>query len=190
MTGCLIALFLLLIAPVQVGAALRWEGGFPRLLVGVMIWGLRVQTAISFSRDPAGHLLLNADFAGKPRPLPLHRSKGGHGLQALGLLLRSNERDRLLKDGIQIKTLDIFLQVGGPNAAFTALLTGALRALNPLLPRARIVCRPAFQGTTRLLARCIAQTRLGMLWIAWPRWRLRQKSRKKEETAWSIPSET
>ena len=77
--------------------------------------------------------------------------------------------------------LDVFLQIGGQNAAFIALAAGFLQALNPLLPQANVVCRPSFGGETKAYLRCIAEARLGILLAAWLRWRKERRAGQKEE---------
>ena len=190
MRWILLGLFLILITPVQVGAALRWTGHIPCLTVGVMIWGVRAQMEIHARRDTAGTLLLTATM-GK-RSLTLHPGgkNAGNGLKALGLMLKSNGDKAMLKKAVQVRALDAYLQIGGENAAFIAILTGFLQALNPLLPQANIVCRPSFHGSTKAYIRCIAEARLGILLAAWLRWRRTRRAGRKEEQAWSIPSGT
>ena len=48
MRWILLGLFLLLIAPIQVGAALRWSGNMPSLTVGVLIWGVVLSAAVGY----------------------------------------------------------------------------------------------------------------------------------------------
>ncbi|MBQ7655337.1 MAG: hypothetical protein IJS41_02400 [Clostridia bacterium] len=188
MRWILLGLFLLLIAPVRIGAALRWEHNKPALTVGVMVWGVRFQTVIEARRDTAGTLLLNAAVGGKTLTLRPGGENAGKGIKALGLLLKSNSDRAAFRKLIQLQALDAYLQIGGQNAAFIALITGFLQALNPLLPRARIICRPSFNGDTKAYIRCIAGARLGILLAAWLRLR-RRRAGQKEEEAWSIPSE-
>ncbi len=189
MRWILLGLFLLLISPIRIGAALRWTGGAPLLNVGVMIWGVRAQTSIRAERDTTGALLLTAAVGKRTFPLHPDRKNAGNGLKALALLLKSNTDRAAMRRLVQVRALDVFLQIGGENAAFIALAAGFLQALNPLLPQANIVCRPSFHGDTKALVRCIAEARLGILCVAWLRWR-RQRAGQKEEAAWSIPSET
>lgn len=189
MRWILLGLFLLFIAPIRIGAALRWTGGAPSLSVGVMIWGIRAQTSIRAERDTAGKLLLTAAVGNRKLPLHPDRNNAGSGLKALALLLKSNTDRAAMRRLVQVRRLDVFLQIGGENAAFIALATGFLQALNPLLPQADIRCRPSFHGQTKVYARCIAEARLGILCVAWLRWR-RRRAGQKEAAAWSIPSET
>ncbi|MBR3018073.1 MAG: DUF2953 domain-containing protein [Clostridia bacterium] len=190
MRWILLGIFLLLIAPVRIGVLLRWEHGKLTLTVGTMVWGVRVQTMIKASRDEAGALLLTASLGQRILILRPGGQNAGKGIKALGLMLKSNTDRAALRKMIQLQTLDIFVQIGGQNAAFTAMTTGFLQALNPMLPFAHIACRPSFNGETKALIRCIAGARLGILCLAWLRWRKRQRDSRKEETAWSIPSET
>ena len=190
MRWILLGLFLLLIAPVQVGAALRWTGHMPCLTVGVMVWGVRAQTEIRARRDTAGTLLLTATMGKRNLTLRPGGKNAGNGLKALGLLLKSNGDSAMLKKAVRVRALDAYLQIGGENAAFIAILTGFLQALNPLLPQANIVCRPSFHGDTKAYIRCIAEARLGILLAAWLRWRRTRRASQKEEQAWTIPSGT
>ena len=190
MRWILLGIFLLAIAPIRAGAVLRLERKQPSLTLGVMIWGIRFQTLIEARRDAAGALLLTANLGKRALPLRPASGNAGKEIKALGLLLKSNADRAALRKMIQVQALDVYVQIGGQNAAFTALAAGILRALNPLLPTARIACRPSFHGETKALVRCIAGARLGILCLAWLRWRGRQRDSRKEETAWSIPSET
>ncbi|MBR5110277.1 MAG: hypothetical protein IK099_08780 [Clostridia bacterium] len=185
-----LGIFMLLIAPVQAGAVLRWEQGKLTLAAGIMVWGVRFQTLIEARRDTAGMLLMTATVGKKTLPLRPSGKNAGKGIKALRLMLRSNADRAALGKMIRVQAFDLFAQIGGRNAAFIALATGFLQALPPLLPFARIHCRPSFNGETKAFLRCIAGTRLGILWIAWLRWRRHQRAAQKEETAWSIPSET
>ena len=190
MRWILLGLFLLFIAPIRIGAALRWTGGAPLLNVGVMIWGIRAQTSIRAERDTTGALLLTAAVGNRKLPLRPDRKNAGNGLKALALLVKSNTKRAALKKLVRVRTLDVFLQIGGENAAFIALATGFLQALSPLAPKAKIVCRPSFHDNTKAYLRCIAEARLGILLAAWLRWRRTQQASQKEEQAWTIPSGT
>ncbi|MBR3107084.1 MAG: hypothetical protein IKH30_07870 [Clostridia bacterium] len=188
MRWILLGLFLLLIAPVRIGAALRWEHGKSALTVGVMVWGIRFQTMIEARRDETGALLLNAAVGGKTLTLRPDGRNAANGIKALGLLLKFNANRAKMRKMIQVQAFDIFLQIGGQDAAFIALTSGFLQALNPLLPFVHIDCCPSFNGETKALVRCIAGTRLGILLLAWLRLSRRRAGRK-EDKAWSIPSE-
>ncbi len=102
-------------------------------------------------------------------------------MKALALLLRSNADRAMLRNAVRVSALDVFLQIGGQNAAFIALAAGFLQALNPLLPQANVVCRPSFGGETKAYLRCIAEARLGILLAAWLRWRKERRAGQKEE---------
>ena len=190
MRWILMGLFLVLITPVRVGAVLRWAGHLPSLTIGLMIWGIQAQTEIRARRDEAGALLLTAALGRRNMTLHPGGKNAGKGLKILGLLLKSNGDRAVFKKAVQVRALDAYLQIGGENAAFIAILTGFLQALNPLLPQANIVCRPSFHGSTKAYIRCIAEARLGILLAAWLRWRRTRRAGRKEEQAWSIPSGT
>ena len=72
--------------------------------------------------------------------------------------------------------------VGG-DAARAALITGYLRALDALLPRAQISCVPAFGEKGTLRAGCILDARLGILLAAALAGRFSRKARRKKEAA-------
>ena len=181
MRWMLLGLFLLLITPIRIGALARWAGHAPKLTVGVMVWGVRAQTELRFRRDEAGALRLTAGIGKRTVPLRLPGENAGNGLKALALLLRSNADRARLRKAVRVRALDVFLQIGGENAAFIALAAGFLQALNPLLPQAHIVCRPSFGGETKAYLRCIAEARLGILLAAWLRWRKERRAGQKEE---------
>ncbi len=189
MRWILLGLFLLLIAPIQVGAVFHWAGKKPSLTVGVMIWGVRAQTELHARRDETGALLISAAVGRRNLTLRPGRQNAENGFKALGLLLKSNSGHAALRNAVQVRSFDAYLQIGGENAAFIALAAGFLQALNPLLPKVHIAAHPSFHGDTKALIRCIAGARLGILLLAWLRWRKKQRDGQKEETAWIIPSE-
>ena len=127
-------------------------------------------------RFRAGALLLTASVGKRSLTLRPVRRSAGNGLKTLALLVKSNTKRAALKKLVRIRTLDVFLQIGGENAAFIALATGFLQTLSPLAPKAKIVCRPSFHGDTKAYLRCIAEARLGILLAAWLRWRRTQQA--------------
>lgn len=190
MIWLLIALYIILIAPVRAGVEARWAKGLPSLQAGVAVWGVRVRGSLHARRDKAGRLLLTGVLGKRPLPLRLGRGRSGTALKTLGLLLKSNQGRAALKGLVSVDRLDVFFQIGGSDAASAALLTGLLSALRPLLPSGNFRCRPSFGGETRAYVLCIAHARLGTLLAAWLRWRMRKGADRKEEKAWTIQSET
>ena len=162
-----LVLFLLLIAPVRAGARLIWDEMGPRGAVGLMVWGLREQVDFSTGRSASGALRLAASFRGKSLRLPESRGNGKKMLQALGLLLKSNGKNAALGRLVRVDTLNVALRLGGGDAAALALSAGALRAVGNALPFLRFQCVPTLDGKTALRAVCIAETRLGILLVAW-----------------------
>ena len=90
---------------------------------------------------------------------------------------------RLLNRGISVKRLDVDIRLGGWDAAHLAVLTGLIRGVGGLWPRARLRCRPAWGQPTALRGTCILETRLGILWTAALAGLIAQRrGRKREET--------
>ena len=181
------AMFLLLITPVRLGAALRWEKGLPRAAVGVMVWGVSGQVFLRSGRDEKGKLRLTASVFGKETPVTPGKAKAGQGLRALWLSLRSNGRLSLLRYTVKIRVFDVSVRLGIEDAARAALAVGLIRALASAVPRLRLRCVPALGGQTAASLRCIADARLGILLAAALLWRARRRGRK-EEKPWIIPS--
>lgn len=162
-----LAFFLLLIAPVRAGAVLRLDGGGSRGAVGMMLWGIRGQIHLSLGRSAEGALRLTATFRNRQFPLPRRKKKAGAGFKLLGLMLKNNGKNRFLRRGIRVNALDIRVRLGGEDAAALALGAGLLRSLNGLSPVLRLRCDPALAAHTEITLRCIAESRLGILLIAW-----------------------
>ncbi len=186
-----IFLFLMLIAPVRVGARLRWEGELPRLAVGAMVWGARLQIDLKPVRSEGGRLRLAAQAGGKRIALPKRKKKAAQGLKALWLLLRANGAGARLRRMVKVRALEGTLRLGGQDAAALALTAGFLRSAAAALPFAHVRVDPALGGRSAVYARCIAETRLGILMAAGLLWYAqRRKAGRKEEKAWIIPSGT
>lgn len=82
-------------------------------------------------------------------------------------LLRTARTRRLLRRYIHLRRLDVLIRLGLHDAAKTALLTGLVSQLAPLLPApADVRITPDFSLRTRLGARCILSFRLGTIAIA------------------------
>ena len=171
MAWWLTAVFLLLIAPVRAGVRVQWDENGPRGAVGLMVWGMREQADFSLKRGTAGQLRLNAVFHGKSLPLPQRKNRVSFGMKLLGLLLKSNGKKAAMGQLIRVNTLNVALHLGGGDAAALALGTGALRAIGSAVPRLRFRCVPALGGKTALRAVCIAESRLGILLVAWLLWK-------------------
>ena len=164
-------LFLLLIAPVRAGVRLIWDEKGPRGAAGLMVWGLREQVDFSLERNAADNLRLTAAFHGKNLALPQRKNRAGLGIKLLGLLLKSNGKDAALGRLVRVNTLNVALRLGGGDAAALALGAGALRAVGRALPFPRFRCVPVLGGKTALHAVCIAESRLGILLVAWLIWK-------------------
>ena len=166
-----LALFILLISPVRAGVRIAWNENGLRGAVGLMIWGLRDQVDFSTGRSASGTLRLRLSFRGKSLPLPKSKGNGKKMLQLLGLMLKSNGNGADLKKLVRVNTLNVVLRLGGGDAAALALGAGALRALGGALPGLRFRCVPVLDGQTALRAVCIAESRLGILVMAWLIWK-------------------
>ena len=182
----LLLVYLALITPVKLGAGVSVGSGPPEGLVGVMIWGWKRVAHIRVRRQD-GIPRLCAEVRG--HTVALRRSRKGWSGQAARTLLRGLTDGKRGGRGLRLVTLDGFIQIGGMDAAVTALLTGGLRAALALIPSARVRCEPAFGGQTVLRLRCIAQARLGRIVAAGLMTALgTRRQGRKEEAPWIIPS--
>ena len=162
-----LAFFLLLIAPVRAGVNVRLDSGGLRGAVGVMLWGVRGQVHWNLVRSAEGAVRLTAAFRNRQLPLPRRKKKAGAGMKLLGLMLKNNGKNHILRKVIRVNAFDIQARLGGDDAAALALGAGLLRSLNGLLPVLRLRCVPVLGGRTEIALRCIAEARLGILLIAW-----------------------
>lgn len=159
MAVLLIALYLVWITPLRLSSGLRLIAPGRRVRLRLQVWGVGVPLRLPAHRKKKRRL---------PGPSALRQA-----LPALKLLLR----------GLHVRRLEVAVRAGG-DAAAAAVLTGLLRTLNGLWPRARLRCDPAFGGESALRARCILDARLGTIGTAallgaFLLWR----ARKKEERA-------
>lgn len=185
-----IAVYLILTAPVRAGAILHWADGLPRFTVGVMVWGLRAKTELRLSRNEEGRLLLAAAFRDRPIPLPRRSPGGTRALKILGLMLKSGGRGAALRGLVKVRALEATVRVGGQNAAAMAVAVGLLRIVAAVLPVVRLRVLPALGAKSGVHARCITETRLGILVAAVLLWLLSQRrAARKEEKPWIVPSE-
>ena len=167
----LLILFLLLLAPVKAGAVLFADREGVRGKIGVMVWGVRLQAEVRLC--PGGSEIR---FRGKPLP-PLRRRKG------TGPVFRGQGWG-LLKRGVRVLRAEAACEIGFQDAAAAALLTGLVRAVSGFVPVLKLTARPGPRFA--LAAKCIAESRLGILWAAYA---LRLWGRgRKEDKAWIIPS--
>ncbi|MBQ7851137.1 MAG: DUF2953 domain-containing protein [Clostridia bacterium] len=164
---CTAALLCLLSLTVQ--ADLRHEGhAVLRLRIGLGI--LRRGWLMRLGRTGHGLQLTlqNADGQSCPPPELSPESMPG---QAIALLRRADKTRRFLLRHTHLETLHARVQLGMSNAARTALLTGAARALTVMLPvpwrsRVRLHIQPDFiHDRTALQLRCIIRVKLGTLLI-------------------------
>ena len=183
----LLIVYLTLITPVKLGAAVSVGSGPPQAAVGVMIGGWK-RVAHMRVRRQDGVPRLCAEIRGR-RVILSRRSRTGWTGQAARTLLRVLTDRKRSGRGLHLVTLDGFIQIGGQDAAATALLTGGLRAALACFPSARVRCFPAFGGQTVLRLRCIAQARLGTILAAGLMTALEtHRQGRTEEGAWIIPS--
>lgn len=186
MAWAAIFLYLVLIAPVDLGIAAELDGERSHGRVAIRVWGVERQGRFSLMRDAQGKLRLMASWAGRTEK----PSGGGPGLLRLArALVRADKARALLRRGVSLRRLQLGAVIGGADAAQTALFTGLLRAVAGHFPRLQCRFRPAFGQRSRASLRCIVSVRLGMIGAAGvlgllSLWR----TRKKEETAWIIPS--
>ncbi len=92
---------------------------------------------------------------------------------------------------VRFTALEAEICPGGPDAAGTALWAGLIRIIAGFFPRLRVRCRPAFNGKTSAVLRCIADTRLGIIIAVCLFGRLKSlRTGRKEEKKWIVPSRT
>ena len=179
LSALFVALFLLLIAPVKLGAAAGVGREGIRIRLGLMVWGLRWQGAIRLQQGRAVLLI-----RGRQVPLPPRKQGSPPAASTLRHLFFPDPAQSRRR-GVRITRAELHLDVGSRDAAAAALLTGLLRAAACLIPGVRITARPRMGGLWAARALCIAESRLGILCVAYA---LALKAGKKEEKSWSIPS--
>lgn len=174
-----VALFALLISPVKIGAwACAGREGI-RVRIGILIWGLRLQGDILFRQGKT-----ELWFRGRQVPIP-RRKKGRPSAAAILRHLFFPDRPLSRSLGVRVSRAEIRADIGSRDAAAAALLTGLLRAASRIIPGVHIDARPRMEGRWAVQALCIAESRLGILCVAYA---LALKAGKKEEKSWSIPS--
>ena len=136
---------------------------------------LRLTALIRYPGDRPARVFLRAwGVRLPPGKKPLAGGIGGlrGGLPALRAILKH----------VTVRRLEIRLRVGG-DAARAALITGFVRGVAGLVPRAGIRCDPGFGETGALRAECILDARLGILLAAALAGRFARKARRKKEAA-------
>ncbi len=182
-------IYLVLITPVKLGAAVSVGGGPAGAAVGVMVWGFRRVVRIRVRRRD-GVPRLCADVGGRSVILS-PQMENGWSTRMARMLLRSLTGGGDCPRVLRLRALDGLIRIGGRDAGSIALLTGGLRALTALLPHSRIRCVPSFGGPSLLRLRCIAQARLGTILAAGLKTALRmRRTDRKEEGPWIIPSDS
>lgn len=179
----LLFLYVVLIAPLRVGAKLGWEKGRLFLTVGVMVWGIRKAFSFFLEKKEGhwqGHFPL---FPGK------RRRKKGRDLLSLPLRLLAVRKK--MPVGIRLHAFQARVQLHLPSAAQTAQACGLLSALLSLLfPRGESRVLPAYTGPNSGTLLCILDFRLGTLCLAGLYFLLhRPANNQQEEKTWNIPSQ-
>lgn len=189
MAWALIAVYLLLASPIQAEAAVRLQfgkKGKAEARLGLLVWGIRLSARLELYRDET-----NRPFArlvsGKKETAILLKSKGAGAWKKPGA-------QYALKRLLSLFSFSADIQIGGADAARTALLSGLLAAAGAAVPRVRLRCRPRYNGESGVFLLCIAQARLGTIIAVCLRGLMknRRAGRKKEgkKTAWIVPSGT
>ena len=187
MAGLLLLIYLALITPVKLGAAVSVGEGPPGAAVGVMLWGWKRVLQIHVRRE-AGVPRLCAEMRGRSVRLPPAMDQGWVD-KAVKAMLRALTCRQGARRILTLCVLDGVIRIGGEDAARVALLTGSVRAALDWLPMAEVRCVPAFGGASLVRLRCIARARLGTIWAAGLRTALSMRRRgRKEEGAWINPS--
>lgn len=188
----LIGMYVLLITPLRLGAALRLgDADGPRGAAGVMLWGVTLQAQARAVRDGQGRLRLETTFRG--RLLPGNQDPSGPTqsiVRILKALRRANIARTLLKKTVRLHSLTVDGYIGLEDAAATALCVGAFRALAAVIPGMRCRLSPRFGGKSRVSGLCIVDTRLGtLLAVCLLGAASLFLAGKKEEHSWITPSE-
>lgn len=138
----ILLLLLLFITPVEL--TLQWQQG---LSIRLRLWGVGPSRRVPPPRAGQG--------------LPHQRF-----MRLLGTVLRTDKARTFLLRHTQLVRLQALISLGLQDAAATAVITGTLRLLAPLLPeKAQVRVEPNFFGTTRVQARCILFLHLGTIII-------------------------
>lgn len=190
MAAVLILLYLIAITPFRAGVVLHAGGGRESLgAAGVLVWGIRIQGRIGWTKGENGRRQL---YLGKAAPTSNPAPGPGVGdiLHWLRAVHTANQGRMLVKKAVSLDALEVDALVPGPDAAAAALLTGLAQVIGGLIPRLHVRARPAFSGSGALRVRCMISGRLGMLLAACALGTISYlKTRKKEEKSWIIPSE-
>lgn len=180
----LIAAYVLLIAPMQVGLLLQWKKGKLSMTVGLMAWGVRKRFPFLLHRNEQGKLQLHIPH------FPIRRSRKKRK-DLLSLLPRLIYVRKKIKSAIHVRHFQVEASLALPTAAGEAICATLLTSLlHMLFPHGRCHIRPAYKDTGGGTALCIVDFRLGTLLMAGILWKTHRLSdSKKEEQVWSIPSE-
>ena len=166
-TWLLIASYLLWITPIRLGVVFSWQSGNkPHFAAGALCWGMHLPKA-----------------SARPRSASLSLPRILKGMK------KSPLTRKLLRYALHVEQAEIIAQIGGRDAAWTALFSAGLQALLPCIPRIRCRVYPRLGGASAIKAGCIAEGRLGMLFLAALALMLSNRAAaKKEEQPWIIPS--
>lgn len=197
-----IALITLLYLPVRVNVTLRQHGWQADIQVEAKIAGMiklgRKVDLSSLVAQAAEHMMKRWEQKGEPVKVPLQRTVRRFPVRRV---MRAVHRPvRYFRRHIQIRRLDLYVEVGGFDAMQSALLSGVsysligtllaqlsrLVRLDPSVPKVEVV--PVFAGPAyRVEVNCIAGYRLGNAIFAGV-WLLMRAIRDKEIRAWARDS--
>lgn len=177
----LVAVYLIFIAPVQVGFLCRWQGSALSFHVGISVWGIRKIFHFPLQRDAQGKLYLETPLPLKKRRKPKRARK-----DSLSLFIRLLHMRKRMHAFIQLQLFKVQAFVHLPDAADTALACGILSSLCGILfPHGDSRFVPLWQGQNKGRGVCILKGRLGTIAIAYLIWKTHGK---KEEQPWITPS--
>jgi len=187
----LIGIFLILIAPVQLGAIVLAGKGPVQGKIGAMIWGIAFQLHLAFIRDEQGQLRLENIRKKKKKKHKKNLKRTSEWLlRAIKALLKADHARGLMHRGISLTLLEGDIRLHTQDAALTAVLSAALQTLAAYPKKIRIHIAPSFQDHTALRFRCIVACRLGTLLAACLMGYISyRRSGKKEEKSWNILSD-
>lgn len=196
-------LFVIWIAPVRMGAALRWqEGEHIRLALGVTCWGIRFSkqylhpesTEKLAENEKQHHNSEALQIAGQDEKGDAADSKGLRALVRLvHTMLIGNHARQFFRSTSHTDMLQLLLLTGTRDAAVCALADAGIKTLMGILrtrlPAGKYAARAMASDKAGIHGICIVSLRLGNLLIAallGTGAYLVSGKRKKEERKWNI----